>query len=128
MRFLIFLFIVMPALEIGIFIAAGKAIGGLSTIILIIATGVLGAYLAKQQGLGVLNKVREQMSRGIPPGEALMEGLCVLVGGLLLLTPGFVTDMTGLFLILPWTRNMLKPFLIKWMRNRINRKQFYIYR
>lgn len=128
MRFLLFLFIVVPALEIGLFILAGKTIGGLATIALIIATGILGAYLAKQQGLGVLRKMQEQMRSGYPPGEALIEGVCVLFGGLLLLTPGFISDITGLLLVLPPTRKMLQPALLKMLKSRISKKQIYIYR
>ncbi|MBD8005262.1 FxsA family protein [Bacillus norwichensis] len=128
MRFLLFLFIVVPALEIGLFILAGKTIGGFTTIALIIATGILGAFLAKQQGLGVLRKMQEQMRFGYPPGEALIEGVCVLFGGLLLLTPGFVTDFAGLLLILPPTRRMIQPVLLKIFKRWFSRKQIYIYR
>ncbi len=128
MRFLLFLFIVVPALEIALFILAGKTIGGFTTIALIIATGVLGAFLAKQQGLGVLRKMQEQMRFGYPPGEALIEGVCVLFGGLLLLTPGFVTDLTGLLLILPPTRRRIQPVLLKIFKRWFSRKKIYIYR
>lgn len=122
------MFIVVPALEIGLFILAGKTIGGFTTIALIIATGILGAFLAKQQGLGVLRKMQEQMRFGYPPGEALIEGVCVLFGGLLLLTPGFVTDFAGLLLILPPTRRMIQPVLLKIFKRWFSRKQIYIYR
>lgn len=128
MKFLIFLFIVVPALEIGLFILAGKTIGGLTTIALIIATGILGAYLAKQQGMGVLRKLQEQVRSGYPPGEALIEGVCVLLGGLLLLTPGFISDITGLLLILPPTRKLVQPALLKLFKSWVSRKQIYIYR
>ncbi|GIN22087.1 MAG TPA: membrane protein FxsA [Bacillus bacterium] len=128
MKFLLFLFIVIPALEIGLFILAGKTVGGLATIALIIVTGILGAYLAKQQGMGVLRKLQEQMRWGYPPGDAIVEGVCVLFGGILLLTPGFITDITGLLLILPPTRRMIQPFLLKMFKRWISRKQIYIYR
>lgn len=128
MRFLLVLFIVVPAMEIGLFILAGKTVGGFTTIALIIATGIFGAYLAKRQGLEVIRKLQEQVRFGYPPGEALLEGVCVLVGGLLLVTPGFITDIIGLFLILPLTRKMLQPALLKLLRSWISRKQIYIYR
>ncbi|VEF47338.1 putative integral inner membrane protein [Bacillus freudenreichii] len=128
MRFLFLLFIVVPALEIGLFILAGKTVGGFATIALIIATGILGAYLAKRQGMEVIRKMQEQVRSGYPPGEALLEGVCVLVGGLLLLTPGFITDITGLFLVLPPTRRLLQPALLKLFKSWISRKQIYIYR
>lgn len=128
MRFLFLLFIVVPALEIGLFILAGKTVGGFATIALIIVTGILGAYLAKRQGMEVIRKMQEQVRSGYPPGEALLEGVCVLVGGLLLVTPGFITDITGLFLILPPTRKLLQPALLKLFKSWISRKQIYIYR
>jgi len=128
MKFLLFVFIVVPALEIGLFIMAGKTIGALATISLIIVTGILGAYLAKQQGLGVLRKMQEQVRYGYPPGEAIVEGVCVLFGGLLLLSPGFITDIAGLLLILPFTRKLIKPYLLKAFKSWVSRKQVYIYR
>ncbi|RST76357.1 membrane protein FxsA [Siminovitchia acidinfaciens] len=128
MRFLFLLFIVVPALEIGLFILAGKTVGGFATIALIIITGILGAYLAKRQGMEVIRKMQEQVRSGYPPGEALLEGVCVLVGGLLLVTPGFITDITGLFLVLPPTRKLLQPALLKLFKSWISRKQIYIYR
>lgn len=128
MRLLLFLFIVIPALEIGLFILAGKTVGGVATIALIIATGILGAYLAKQQGMGVVRKVQEQIRSGYPPADALVEGACVLLGGLLLLTPGFITDIIGLLLILPPTRKMVQPALLKLFKSWVSRKHIYIYR
>lgn len=128
MKYLILIFIIVPAVEIGLFILAGKAIGGLATVALIIITGILGAYFAKRQGLEVFKKIQEQLRFGQPPGDALLEGICVLVGGLLLLSPGFLTDVMGVFLLLPFTRKGLKPILLKVIKNWISRRQVYIYR
>jgi UPF0716 protein FxsA len=128
MRFLLFFFIIVSALEIGLFIAAGKAIGGFATVALIIATGILGAALAKKEGLGILRKMQEQLRFGQPPGDALLEGFCVLVGGLLLLAPGFLTDAAGFILLLPPTRKLLKPVLLKMFKNWVSKRYMYIYR
>ncbi|MBS4176060.1 membrane protein FxsA [Bacillus sp. FJAT-49731] len=128
MKYLILLFIIVPAMEIGLFIMAGKAIGVITTVSLIILTGLLGAYLAKRQGLEALRKVQAQLRSGQPPGNAMLDGVCILAGGILLLAPGFISDLTGLLLLLPITRNALRPLMLKVIRNWISRKQVYIYR
>lgn len=113
------LLIIIPAIEITMLIYSGKIIGIWSTFLLIIFTGVLGAYLAKKQGLMVLRQAQEQMNRGQIPGNAILDGICVFAGGILLLTPGFITDVLGFFLLLPVTRKFVKLFMIsrlkKWM-------------
>lgn len=128
MRLLIFLIIVIPALEIGILVLSGRTIGMIPTICLIVLTGVLGAWLAKRQGIEVIRKVQEQIKYGEPPGDAILDGLCILVGSIFLLTPGFVTDITGFFLLTSIGRNILKPILLKMIRKMIERNQITIYR
>lgn len=128
MRFLILLLIIVPAFEIGLLILSGNTLGIVPTILLIIATGILGAWLAKSQGLKTLTDAQSQMNRGQLPGESILDGLCILVGGILLLTPGFITDVTGLFLLLPSTRKVFKIWLKQWLENRINSGQFYFIR
>ncbi|TYR82175.1 membrane protein FxsA [Priestia megaterium] len=116
LRFLIPIFIVIPALEIMLLLYSGKLIGGIPTFLLIIATGILGAYLAKKQGLAIIQKAQRQMSHGEIPSEAIVDGICILLGGLLLLTPGFITDTAGFLLLFPGTRKFVKPLLLKWLR------------
>lgn len=118
-RILILTLIAVPALEIWGFITAGKVIGSWPTVLLVIVTGVAGGYLARWQGLQTLNLARIQLSRGELPGDALLDGVCILAGGLLLLAPGFFTDALGLLLLIPYTRGMvkllLKRKLAQWM-------------
>jgi UPF0716 protein FxsA len=128
MRLLLFLIIVIPALEIGILLLSGKTIGVIPTVILIILTGVVGAWLAKKQGIETLSKVQHQMQNGQIPGEAIIDGLCILVGGIFLLSPGFITDIAGIILLFPVSRNIVKPFLLKIIRKMIDRNQFTIIR
>jgi len=104
-----------------ILIYFGSLLGFWTTLFLIIATGVIGAYLAKQQGLQTLHLVQRQIQYGHPPGDALVEGLCIIVGGILLLTPGFITDIIGFYLLFPITRNSVKPIIKRWIRNRIEK-------
>lgn len=113
MRYLFLLIIVVPAIEIGILLFSGKMIGVLPTVGLIIITGFLGAYLARRQGLETIRKARLDMQYGQLPGDAILDGICVLAGGLFLLTPGFVTDAIGLLLLIPVTRRYFKKILQK---------------
>lgn len=122
------LIILIPALEIGLFILSGKMIGTIPTVLLIILTGVLGAWLAKKQGLEVLRNAQQQMQYGQIPGAAILDGLCILIGGLMLLMPGFITDIAGLFLLIPFTRNKIKPLLQPVIRKIMDRNRFTIIR
>ena len=104
---LLLLFTVVPAIELYLLIWLGQHIGAGLTVLIIIATGAIGAALAKREGLGVLRSIQEETLRGVPPGDRLIEGVLVLVGGVLLITPGVLSDLTGIFLIMPWTRQRL---------------------
>ncbi|MCP3741182.1 FxsA family protein [Rossellomorea sp. BNER] len=128
MRFLLALLILIPAMEIGILIFSGQTLGVIPTILIIIATGIIGAYLAKQQGIETLRRAQEEMKFGQIPGEAIIDGLCILVGGLLLLTPGFITDTTGFLLLLPPTRRIFKPWIMKLVKRWIDNRNVIIYR
>ncbi|WP_328026294.1 FxsA family protein [Metabacillus fastidiosus] len=128
LRLLIFLIIVVPAAEISVLLLAGKTIGFIPTISFIILTGIIGAWLAKRQGLQAIKRVQEQIRYGEPPRDAMLDGLCVLAGGIFLLAPGFITDFTGLFLLIPAGRNIVKPLLLKIIRKMIDRNQITLYR
>ncbi|MDH4618215.1 FxsA family protein [Brevibacillus sp. AY1] len=129
-RILIVLFIVVPAIEIWGLIAVGKVIGGWSTVALVILTGIVGAWLAKQQGLQVFRLVQLQLSRGQMPTETLMDGVLVLIGGIMLLAPGFFSDVFGLILLIPYTRMIIRHLLKLWLWRLISsgRIQFFFRR
>ncbi|PTM58087.1 FxsA family protein [Desmospora activa] len=112
-RIMILLLIIVPALEIWGLITVGGWIGPWPTVLLVIATGVVGGYLAKWQGLQTLRLAQIQLRNNELPGEAILDGICILCGGLLLLTPGFFTDIVGFFLLIPYTRGMIKVFIKK---------------
>lgn len=121
-RWLLLLIIILPALEIGLFIWVGGQIGPWWVVALIFLTGIIGAWLAKYQGLETFYRAQQSMAQGIFPEEQIFDGLCILLGGLLLLSPGFITDAIGLLLLLPFTRRPLKASLQaitrKWMKRR----------
>ena len=119
-RILLALIIIIPALEIGVLLISGHIIGVGRTILLIVATGVIGAWLAKQQGTEVIRLAQVQIRNGDVPSDAILEGICVLAGGILLLAPGFITDFVGFFLLIPYTRGIIKIWLRKWFRRMIH--------
>jgi UPF0716 protein FxsA len=129
-RILVILMIVVPAIEIWGIIKASQWIGGWQTFLLIIGTGAVGAFLAKREGLKVWNQARYRMSQGQIPGDALLDGICIFAGGLLLLTPGFLTDTAGFLLVLPITRYWIKKLLLKkiWDLMQNGNYSFYIKR
>jgi len=106
--YLVLLFTLVPAVELMLLIEIGGHIGAGNTILIIILTGVLGAYLARLQGFLVLQKIQNDLNSGIMPNSELIDGLMILVGGIVLLTPGFITDLFGLLLLIPWTRSLIK--------------------
>lgn|SRR5690625_5212214 len=114
------LFIFIPAIEIGVFIWTGGALGIVPVILLIILTGIVGAALMKQQGIETWRRAQLAMYNHEVPHREILDGICIIVGGVLLLTPGFVTDVVGFLLVLPWTRppfrHLLSYFLMKQMQ------------
>ena len=126
MRYLLLAIIVIPALEIGILISVGRLMGVLPTVLLIIATGVAGAYLAKKQGLEVIRKVQDDLREGYMPGDSLLDGICILAGGIMLLTPGLLTDLAGLLLLLPFTRKAAKAKIYRYLKRKMERGNIII--
>lgn len=117
---LLLLLTLLPALELYLLIQLGKWMGTVETVALILVTGAVGAALAKREGLGVLRQLQEEARMGLPPADRLVEGVLVLVGGVLLITPGVITDLTGFFLIAAPTRRWLAPRIKQWVVARIN--------
>lgn len=109
--YLVLLFTVLPALELYVLIKVGASLGAANTIAIIVFTGVAGAALARYQGFSLLAKIQKQLNSGILPSQELLDGVMILVGGVLLLTPGFITDTLGLLLLIPLTRGIFKIFI-----------------
>ena len=121
MKYLLFLIIALPAIEISVLLLSGYLIGAWLTLVLILVTGVLGLLLAKRQGFETWRKAQEQMSYGYMPGNEIIDGICILIGGVFLVLPGLISDLVGIILLLPFTRNLLKPIVIRLIMNRMNR-------
>ncbi len=106
-RFLFALFILIPIIEVYLLIQVGSWIGVIPTVLLVIATAMMGISLLKSQGLSTLMDAQHSMASGQMPAFQLMEGAALLVSGALLLTPGFVTDFIGFLGLAPATRKMM---------------------
>lgn len=128
MRYILLLLIIVPAAEIGVFLIAGNWIGVWPTVAIILLTGILGAYLAKKQGLEALKKAQEQLKYGQMPGNAILDGICILTGGIMLLTPGFITDAAGFLLLAPPSKSFVKRLIINGIRKWMEKNTFTIIR
>ena len=122
---LLLLFIIVPAVELGLLIQVGVHLGTWPTLALIVFTGIVGAYLARLQGLSVLTRAQDQMNRGELPAGSLADGVMILVAAALLMTPGILTDALGFSLLVPAVRGRIKDALLKRFRkaveeNRVN--------
>ncbi len=102
--YLILLFTVVPVIELALLIKVGQHIGVAYTLGIVVITGIVGAYLAKLQGLLTLRRIQDDINQGIMPADRLFDGVLILCSGILLLTPGFITDMIGLMGLIPFTR------------------------
>ncbi len=112
-------FLVVPIAELAVIITVGSEIGVLNTVALLIAVSVVGAWLAKREGLGVLRRIKGQLDAGRVPGAELVDGFLVLFAGALLLTPGFLTDCLALALLLPPVRAVVRRTLRRYFAARI---------
>ena len=112
------LFLLVPLIEIGVFIEVGGLIGLLPTLGLILLTAALGTWQLRAQGLSTLARARQQMEQGQLPAQELYDGFCLIIAGALLLTPGFVTDAVGFALFVPAFRRLLRQVVAQRIRMR----------
>ena len=116
---LLIIFIIVPITELYILIEAGRIIGLGATLGLIFLTGVAGAWLARSQGVESLRRIQAETARGHMPAATLIDGALILVGGLLLLTPGFFTDAIGFSFLVPITRDLWRRGLTAWLEKQV---------
>ena len=111
---LLFIFVTIPLVEMLILIKLGEAIGFWPTMAMVVVTGIIGASLAKAQGFLALNRIRSELNTGKLPADELVDGLLILIGGIVLLTPGLLTDLAGFSLMVPAIRTVIR----KWLQRR----------
>ena len=112
---LLLAFTIIPIIEIYLLIEIGSIFGALTAITIVILTGFLGAFMARMQGLQTLFRIQESLREGRMPSGELLEALLIVIAGLVLLTPGFLTDSAGFLLLIPTTRNSI----ISWLQRQI---------
>jgi len=110
-------FVVVPIVEIYILIYIGSFYGAFSSILLVIISGLIGVYLVRLQGLNILFSIKDSLNEGRIPSEELLDALFIAIAGLLLLTPGFLTDTIGFLLLFQSARNLIKF----WLKNKIKK-------
>jgi len=111
MAILVLLFLVVPIVELYVIIQVGQEIGALYTIALLLVISVVGAWLAKREGVGVWRRLNQQVAAGRVPGAELLDAFLILLAGALLLTPGFISDVLAIFLLIPPTRALVRRVL-----------------
>ena len=120
MFLLVFLLIILvPVLELIVMFKVAGAFGWLETLSVLVLISFVGAWLVRRQGLSMLMRIQRELSEGTVPTKSVVDGLLLLVAGVLLLTPGFVSDVFGILLVLPPTRIALRTALIRRYRSRI---------
>lgn len=122
---LLVLFIVVPIIEIGLFIQVGGFLGLWPTIALVIVTAFVGASLVRSQGIQTLMSVQSKMQQGELPAQQILEGVMLAVAGVLLLTPGFMTDALGMLVLLPAPRAMIAKQLMSRVKVANSSSSFY---
>ena len=124
MNSILLLIILIPAIEIYLFIKIGSQIGAITTILLIFSTAIIGIYYAKYEGLNILKSGFKQLSKNEAPTYEMISGAAIAFAAVLLIIPGFATDILGFFLIFPLSR---KLFFNK-LKNRINKKNNFTHK
>ncbi len=117
--YLLLLFITVPLVELLVILRVNEVIGWRWSVAIIICTGVLGSYLARRQGRAIVARIRTELNEHRLPQDKIVEGLLLLVGGIMLLFPGYLSDAAGFMLMIPGNRRILREFLKSRMRARI---------
>ncbi len=125
---LILAFALIPVIEIYVLIEVGSVIGSLYTIGIILLTAVVGGYLARLEGTRTYLQIRSHLQQGIIPQNEFIDAMLIFAAGVVLLTPGFMTDLVGLLILFPPTRAPLRGLLKRWIRNRADRGTIHIRR
>ena len=117
--YLLLLFIIVPVAELLLLIEIGQHVGSLTTVGIIMATGILGASLARQQGLRTLARLRQELDHGRIPTDPIADGVLILVAAAVLITPGVLTDLFGFLCLIPTCRQLMKRYLKRWFQHAV---------
>lgn len=117
---LFLLLIVIPIAELWLLLFVGKKVGAGWTLLIVVFSGLLGIYLIREQGLHLFYKILEEIRRGRLPADEIMDGVCILAGGILLLTPGLLTDLAGFLLLFKDVRELVKKSAVRLLRKKLS--------
>tara|TARA_B100000902_G_C26868578_1_gene696609 strand:- start:83 stop:559 length:477 start_codon:yes stop_codon:yes gene_type:complete len=120
-------FLLVPAIELYLIIEVSHQIGFGNTLIGLVFISVIGAWMVKREGLEIIRKTQIELVNGKLPGKQIVEGLLILLAGVLMLTPGFATDAIGLLLLFPLTRIMLRSFLTRRFVKKIEKGEAFLW-
>jgi len=124
---LFLLFTVVPLIELYLLIAIGRTLGPGPTIALVLLTGALGAWFARLEGARVIRRWQEAMARQQLPKDGVIDGLLIFLGGVLLITPGILTDIAGLSMVVPPTRRVIAGMVRRWVEQQIATGRVQVY-
>jgi UPF0716 protein FxsA len=121
----VLLFILVPIAELYVIIQVGHALGVFNTLALLVLMSGAGAWLMKREGLSTLRRARQQLDAGVVPGRELVDGALIILGGALMLAPGFITDVAGILLLLPPVRSGLRALVRRRLARRVGVQTYY---
>jgi len=116
---LLLLLTVVPLVELWILLELARRFGWQTTLALVIVTGVLGAWLARREGLKTFARIQSDLAQGTPPAAAVVEGVLILAAGMVLVTPGILTDLFGFALLIPPIRRSVRRYLVRTFKKRV---------
>jgi UPF0716 protein FxsA len=122
---LFLIFAVVPVIELALLINIGSLIGILNTVIIVILTATVGAYIV--EGIGVMYRIQRNMQEGIFPGDELINGMMILIAGAMLLTPGFFTDVLGFLMVFPVSREFIKKIAKRYIKKKMSSDEIEIH-
>ena len=124
---LFLLMIVLPFVELGLLLNVGERIGAGWTLVSVIFTGVVGAHLARREGLKTLLALQSEVQTGVMPGRLLVGGAVIFASGILLMTPGIITDAVGFLGLVPWTRAFVVERVFLWVERAVKEGRFVVH-
>lgn len=124
---LLFIFIIIPFIELALLIKVGTLIGTIETLMIIILTGLIGAFMVRAAGIQCIFRIKDNFRSGLFPTDDLFSGLLILFSGAFLVTPGFITDAVGFILLFGPSREIIKKYLIKYLKSKFEKRDFNYY-
>ncbi|MBF0125579.1 MAG: FxsA family protein [Magnetococcales bacterium] len=124
-RFLLFVFVVVPFVEIWLLIWVGRSIGAGNVVLSLLASAFFGIYMIRHEGMRTLGAIQDRLGRKEIPGDELLDGAMLLLAGVLFIVPGYLSDLAGFILVFPWTRIPLRNAFLSLLQERMRAAAFH---